>query len=308
MSFQITAAGAVVRDLERSMESLWKLFGMGPWKINRHREGHFLSAVFQTDKILFELVQPTEGGSESVYASFLKERGEGLYHVCFSFPSEKEKGAFVSSLKEKGLRVSALYTEAGTQERICFDSWDSLGFALEIRSGKDEGQFTWYPDEYAVPDFRARQYIRQIGIVVRDNKETMRNFAYYLGIDGWTTVSFSDRNLNDFRIKGKVFDGKYEFLCSVKWIGDIEFELVEPLDGPLIYFDFLKKKGPGFNHVKSVMTQPELEKLFEHADQYGIHDIESGRLTDNHHYNLNTDGTVGFVMELGNGGKSIAAS
>ena len=301
---KITGIGAVVRDLEITMTRLWLFFGMGPWEVCENCG--YRSATFQTKKIEFELIQPTR--QDNIYASFLKNRGEGLCHIYISFDSENTAEHYKKGLQDKGVHVVGDFAEVDSGRRICLNTWNELGFGLELRTGKRSPGSLYNPKCTGSPNFPVRHYIRQMGIVVTDTEKTIRCYQRYLNLDGWKTVSFNNRNLEDFKINEKKYDGEFEFLCSVRWVGEVEFELVEPRSGPLIYTDYLKYKGPGFHHIKSVMSDIEIRQLMGHLAQYEIHDIQSGRLNDNHHFNLNTEPLVGFTLELGNGGKSIALS
>ena len=296
MSWKISVVGEVVRNLSEKMESLWTLWGMGPFEIRQYDD--YVSAKVQTEKLKFELVQPLS--CDGVYASFLREHGEGLHHIGISFADQEEEKRFRKSIEEKGIQPVDL------SERSIFETWGQLGFCLEIQHSTQLKDISYYPGETEIPDFPVRQYIRQMGILVPDTSEAIRNYQYYLGLDGWTTVSFHDGNLSDFLINGMPYFGHYEFICSVKWVGEVEFELVEPVSGPLIYFDYMKRKGPGLHHIKTVMSDYEIQRLEKHLHKYGICDIQSGRMDDNHHYNMNTEKVFGFTFELGNGGKSIA--
>ena len=310
MDWKITAIGAVVSDIQGTMKKLWDLFGMGPWKIRKFSEDGrdlFLSAIFQSEKLEIELVQPSD--QEGVYASFLRDRGEGLHHICITPDQEDGTEILIKDLEKKGIRKLMDLKTGENGRRVSMDTFDQLHFALEIRSGREKPEaFGYYPGKDAVPDFKSRQYIRQMGIIVADVDETIKNFEYYLGIGDWVTVPFNNSNMDRFYIEGQPEGVEFEFICSVRWKGEVEFELVQPVKGPLIYFDYLRRKGEGFNHYKTVMSDDEIQKLTEHMEPFGIHDVQSGDRAGNRHYNLNTESSVGFTIELGNGGKSIAQS
>jgi methylmalonyl-CoA/ethylmalonyl-CoA epimerase len=87
----IDQLGMVVRDIDKSMEQLWQLCGLGPWNVNMHNPAleviyrgrptkcGFLTAITQMGSMSIELIQPTQG--ESTYSEFLEKHGEGIHHI-----------------------------------------------------------------------------------------------------------------------------------------------------------------------------------------------------------------------------------
>ncbi|MDO8490623.1 MAG: VOC family protein, partial [Dehalococcoidia bacterium] len=90
---QLEQVGLVVKDLQKSMESMWNSFGIGPWSVYvypasslremtyRGQKGRFGMQVARAKRgaMEMELIQPTEG--ENSYSDFLKERGDGIHHL-----------------------------------------------------------------------------------------------------------------------------------------------------------------------------------------------------------------------------------
>ncbi len=85
----------VTPDIEKTASGLLKL-GIGPWRImeinpqNTSEQTYRGKAVPYTIRAaftevsgtMFELMQPMDGNS--IFAEFLKEKGEGLHHVSFN--------------------------------------------------------------------------------------------------------------------------------------------------------------------------------------------------------------------------------
>ena len=103
----LSQVGIVVRDLDKSIESLWNNFGIGPWNIfsrdfNSTSEIDSLSDMTYYGKparfsyraavtqeklggLEIELIQPVEG--DSIHRDFLREHGEGVQHLGW-YPAE----------------------------------------------------------------------------------------------------------------------------------------------------------------------------------------------------------------------------
>ncbi|MCC7353053.1 MAG: VOC family protein [Anaerolineae bacterium] len=145
--------GAVVRDVQATMDRLSSTFGIGPWHLYewpRHRENmkgryrgqpgnfRFLMAFAQMGHVELELVQPLEG--ESIYTEFLREKGEGLHHIHFDLPdvqqalaSWREDG--VATIQSgTGLRPGAEWAYLNTAELPSFG-----GILVEISTKVYEG-------------------------------------------------------------------------------------------------------------------------------------------------------------------------
>jgi methylmalonyl-CoA/ethylmalonyl-CoA epimerase len=85
----------VVHDIDRSMESLWGTFGIGPWNVfvidssvlnemtYRGKPARFSFKMARTQHKVggfeIELIEPLEG--DSIYRDFLRDHGEGIHHV-----------------------------------------------------------------------------------------------------------------------------------------------------------------------------------------------------------------------------------
>ena len=92
---ELEQVGYVVRDAEKSAESMWKHFGIGPWNIvtipadftekmtyhGKPARFGFKAAVTQKKVGGFEieLIEPLEG--DSTYRDFLRDHGDGIHHL-----------------------------------------------------------------------------------------------------------------------------------------------------------------------------------------------------------------------------------
>jgi hypothetical protein len=90
-------------------------------------------------------------------------------------------------------------------------------------------------------------------------------------------------------------------LVAITWVGDMQFELVQPLTGPSIYFEFLDERGEGLHHIKEQVDDCAQE--IENYRKKGINVIQSGKFDEDEYYYLDTEKQLGFVYEIGNNGK-----
>lgn len=90
---QIAQICIIVKDLERTVENFWKIFGVGPWhfytygrplvkRMTRHGkacEYRMRVALANIGAMRIELIEPLEG--DTVYAEFVKKHGYGVHHL-----------------------------------------------------------------------------------------------------------------------------------------------------------------------------------------------------------------------------------
>lgn len=308
----------LVEDLEQSMKNYWEMFGIGPWAI-RHftpetvrdfyvngehiTEGFdFICAVCWEGDIEYELIQPIAG--PNIYWDHLKKYGSALHHFKIVIPDDEELAAYVRSLEAKGLRVM----QTGwidNDVHYYLDTRDVLGVVVELGNGGKIGPAPeFYPAQDAVRPVKHVQNIRQLAIVVDDAEKYMERFAYYLDIDNWDVRHFTPRSTKYLEYEGERVQEDYDFICAVTWVGDMEFELIQPIKGPNVYFPFMEKTGgPGFHHLKDVYSDEEIARECERLSGYGIRVMQHGWIDGDSHYYLSTQKYLGWTMELGNGGK-----
>jgi hypothetical protein len=136
--------GAVVEDIDRTVQALSDIFGIGPFRVimwppkdrdDIHREYYGEPASFtarmafaELGAIELELIQPISGGS--IWSDFLKEHGEGIHHIRFNVSNTKPVIAYLSdhgigvSQSGSGLRPGTHWANLTTRDKV--------GFTIEI--------------------------------------------------------------------------------------------------------------------------------------------------------------------------------
>jgi len=141
----------VVHDLEKSMERLWTIFGIGPWKVNirdenstkdtsiisdmvyMNKPAHFsykLASTTLETGLIIELLQPLSG--DSTYSDFLKQHGEGLHHIGWHFVHSQDEFLKVTETLERN-GFPCLQSAKTFVSRVgYFDTTKVLGAILEV--------------------------------------------------------------------------------------------------------------------------------------------------------------------------------
>ena len=119
--FTVEHIGYIVKDIYNTMEIFKKFFGVKNWDVREMAPPKLYNSTCYGEKVkhsfriaygsindfIIELLMPLEGNS--VYSKFLKEKGEGLHHICITFENEKE----LESTKEDYLNQGGKVIQSG---------------------------------------------------------------------------------------------------------------------------------------------------------------------------------------------------
>ena len=98
---------------------------------------------------------------------------------------------------------------------------------------------------------------RQICIVTRDLDACIRNYADRMGIGPWWVQEYAPPVLTDSHYRGA--PGRFSMRLALAWTGDLNWEVIEPLEGPSIYHEFLEAHGEGLQHVGFLLHDTGLD-------------------------------------------------
>ena len=143
--------------------------------------------------------------------------------------------------------------------------------------------------------------ISQIAVVTNDLEKTMEQYTKLLGWGPWNVYRHVPPRLHDTELHGKPTE--YTMLGAETHVGDIGFELLQPLEGPSIYKDWLKQHGEGLHHVAVMLhdgdESTELKKKF--AD-VGASVLMGGRIGNTiEFFYLDTEPSLKIILESGSG-------
>jgi len=127
--------GLVVKDMDKTIEFLSSLWGLGPWQSFEYAPRQeeltvgkpFRQKVAQAKlgSTALELVQQLEGGGP--WPEFLETNGEGLHHIAFTISNYDE---MVARLQARGGRVVAGGIFQG--KRWCYFATEPGGMVVEF--------------------------------------------------------------------------------------------------------------------------------------------------------------------------------
>jgi hypothetical protein len=140
--------------------------------------------------------------------------------------------------------------------------------------------------------------ICQIAQVVSNIEVSMKHLYEDFGIGPWDVYEYGPHNIRESIYRGKPNTQRYAL--AVTWQGQLQFELMQPLDGYSIYNEFIEKHGEGLQHIK--LYYRDCAKALQEFKKKGYEVIQSGKIGDDEFYYLESISQVGMTVEIGNAG------
>ena len=144
------------------------------------------------------------------------------------------------------------------------------------------------------------RHIQQIAWLTRDLEKSMQAWIDVLRIGPWRVFRFTDKTVKNLRIGGKLVDEPFEFRIAITHVGDMEIELIEPVQGPMIYQEYIDRRGEGLHHIKEKLPEDTMKTVVADYEKRGISVTQTGQFVADFHFYLNTEPILDFIYELGN--------
>jgi methylmalonyl-CoA/ethylmalonyl-CoA epimerase len=143
--------------------------------------------------------------------------------------------------------------------------------------------------------------ISQIAVVVNDLERTMEQYTKLLGWGPWNVYRHEPPRLHHTVIRGE--EVPYTMLGAETHVGDMGFELLQPLEGPSIYREWLDTHGEGLHHVAVMLhdfeESTDLKKRFAEVDAPVLMGGRIGETIE--FYYLDTQPALKIILESGSG-------
>jgi Glyoxalase/Bleomycin resistance protein/Dioxygenase superfamily len=137
----------------------------------------------------------------------------------------------------------------------------------------------------------------QIAIVVRDIEATMRTYVHEYGIGPWDIYEFNPGTVKDLREDGEPVERSWRL--AISQVGQVQWELVQPLDDESIYARFLEEKGEGVHHIG--VAVPSYEDTITALAEKGRRVVLGGEHKGTNFAYLSTDEDLGLITEIFSG-------
>ncbi len=138
--------------------------------------------------------------------------------------------------------------------------------------------------------------ISQVAVVVRDLQKTMEQYTKLLGWGPWNVYRHEPPRLHDTVVRGESVE--YTMLGAETHVGDVGFELLQPLTGPSIYSEWLDEHGEGLHHVAVMLHDfDESTELKRRFGQVGAEVLMGGRIGETiEFYYLDTEPSLKIIL------------
>jgi catechol 2,3-dioxygenase-like lactoylglutathione lyase family enzyme len=136
----------------------------------------------------------------------------------------------------------------------------------------------------------------QIGIVVPDRDRTAHLLTSLFGIGPFRLVEWPDRLESKYYYRD--VEQKIRVRQAFVQLGDVEVELIQPLEGNSAYQDFLDETGGGIHHV--LFEVNDIDPVIQELAKSGITVLQSGTgIRPGTRWALmDTQRLLGFLVEL----------
>jgi methylmalonyl-CoA/ethylmalonyl-CoA epimerase len=142
--------------------------------------------------------------------------------------------------------------------------------------------------------------ITQIGVVVRDIRTALETYHSLLGWGPWNVYELTPPRHHHTILRGEPVE--YSMVIAETHVGGIDFELIQPLDGPSIYKEWLDEHGEGIHHVACMKKGCDATKLLAEFEAKGIQRLMGGQIEDTiEYFYLDTEQRLKIVLESGSG-------
>ncbi|MGH2989881.1 MAG: VOC family protein [Solirubrobacterales bacterium] len=143
--------------------------------------------------------------------------------------------------------------------------------------------------------------ISQIAIVVRDIEQALERYHTALGWGPWSVYRHEPPALHHTHLRGEPTD--YTMIGAEAHVGPVVVELLQPLEGPSIYKEWLEERGEGLHHIACMRPTPEeSDMLKERFAGIGADPLMGGRIGETiEFYYLDTEPLLKIIIESGTG-------
>jgi catechol 2,3-dioxygenase-like lactoylglutathione lyase family enzyme len=138
----------------------------------------------------------------------------------------------------------------------------------------------------------------QIGAIVENVEETVKVLTEVFGLGPFRIFDWPGPGRENLERFYHGQPAKFTARLAFTDIGNTELELIQPVEGPSIWADYLAEHGPGLHHIR--FNTYDLEPALEYLQGQGVdvaqmgHGVRPGSMF----VNLDTEARVGFGLEI----------
>ena len=111
--------------------------------------------------------------------------------------------------------------------------------------------------------------VAEIIMVVDDLDAAMKTQWEEFGIGPWRIWTLDSSNVKDMRQRGE--DGDFSIRIAYTQIGDVNWEIIQPLDETSTYAELLREQGEGVHNIVFAVRDYDKAKAFLQSKNYQIY-------------------------------------
>jgi catechol 2,3-dioxygenase-like lactoylglutathione lyase family enzyme len=131
--------------------------------------------------------------------------------------------------------------------------------------------------------------ITQVCWVTDDIEASERLLSDQFGVGGWTRISDVEFGPDTTSLRGAPV--RFVAHISLGYAGDLQLELIQPVEGPGIHAEFLAEHGPGLHHV--CFEVDDVDMACAAAEAAGVPVLMRGSMMDGEIEFAYVDGSAG---------------
>lgn len=139
--------------------------------------------------------------------------------------------------------------------------------------------------------------INHVAAVVRNLDDALRKHREILGIEPWIIHYFVPPFHRETYVREK--PANYTIKVAIARMGNMYYELIEPLEGPSVQKEFLETKGEGLHHIgRRCESLEEVERDIETFKRQGVKILQRGMFHDSRYFYFDTEPLIGVIYEI----------
>jgi methylmalonyl-CoA/ethylmalonyl-CoA epimerase len=136
--------------------------------------------------------------------------------------------------------------------------------------------------------------IMQIGIIVKDIEQKVKNYAEIFGIPVPKIVMVGDDSFANTHYHGKPSSARSK--AAFFDLGPMQMELLEPVGSPSTWEEYLRTHGEGIHHI--AFRTEKMDEAFKLFESKGMEVVQTGGWDGGQYAYIESTKQMGTILEL----------
>jgi methylmalonyl-CoA/ethylmalonyl-CoA epimerase len=136
--------------------------------------------------------------------------------------------------------------------------------------------------------------IVQVALVVKDCMAYIKRYNDIYGLGPWAIYEMNPDSVQNMTVHGKPVN--HAMRLAVTIIGNVQLELIQPLDEKSIYAEFLREHGDGFHHL--LFDVEDYKGTVKFLQGRGAEFLQGGAVQAGEYAYYDTTADLGMISEI----------